>query len=74
MSRKGQYEDGLSQIVRLIKAKPCTAGDLAERLDLSKAAIYLRIQVLRRRGVKILRKRVREGKRGPLSRVYGVGT
>lgn len=66
-ARQTKFEAALDQLAERLRAKPCTARQLAQALECSKPTVYARLEALEVRGVRIDRKLARDGTRGPLA-------
>jgi predicted ArsR family transcriptional regulator len=72
MPSREAYEKTLDKLASLLRKKPMTAKQIAERLGCCKPVAYERLKSLTKRGDKLYTTKVREGSVGPKSIAYGL--
>lgn len=70
--RVAQNEAHLVRLITLLRRRAMTAKQISKLTGCSKPIAYARIETLQARGLKLVRKKVREGKSGPKAVSYAV--
>jgi hypothetical protein len=72
MPSRAAYTDTLDELANMLRRKPMTARQISERFGCSRPVAYDRLEALRLRGEPVCEIPLREARRGPRSKAYGI--